>query len=715
MNAKFSVITAGSGTIMLFLATSLSYSPRVFANEETLMVNGSENSAAATSTGYVATDAEVATKSPTALKNTPQFVSVVKRDQMDVQNATTLSQALHYNSGVAVERFGAFASNVDFARIRGFDADSYLDGLKVIGNSGIWSPQIETWGLERVEALHGPSSMLYGQSGAGGIIDMVSRRPSTVASNQLKFEAGNHRTTSLSLDSTGALTDDERWLYRFDALAGTQGSQIEDTRQKRLYLAPSITFQPDEKTRWTLLMHYLREPRAGYYNTLPAQMLGLLPNPYGRIDTDKNYSNPDHEHSSRTQYDVTSLFSHTFNNGMTLKQNLRYSHVNSAVRRDFTRAATADLSQLTAQYQDSPSTAESLAMDNQLSDVFHTGPVEHRVLTGLDYQLAKLDKNLWVSQTVTFDPYSAHYRPNFTPVLTPSTATTQHLNQTGVYAQDELIWQNWHLLLGGRHDWSQIHTLNRLSHTRLDTDDRAWSYRAGVTYPFSNGVSPWVSTSSSFSPLTGTNASGQPFKPTRAVQYETGMKFHPEGSALIGSIALYQLTQRDVNTVDPLNPSYYTQTGAVRSRGIEIEGRAMMTESLSLLASYAWVNNVVTSATDSTLGKHPVGVPAQNASLWVDYRFNRGPLQGLLLGGGVRYLGASWGDSNNTFKVPANWLGDLSVRYSPGHWDPQLWNLELGLTVTNVMNRSWVSSCTSAPYCSIGAERSILGSVSWNF
>ncbi len=203
--------------------------------------------------------------------------------------------------------------------------------------------------------------------------------------------------------------------------------------------------------------------------------------------------------------------------------------------------------------------------------------------------------------------------------------------------------------------------------------------------------------STAFEPLTGTNASGNPFKPTHSVQYETGLKFHPPGSSVMNSLAVYQLKQHDVNTIDPLNPAFYTQTGEVRSRGVELESLAALTDNLNIMLFYAWVNNVVTSANDNTQGRHPVGVPAQTESIWLDYRFNKGPLQGLLIGGGTRYLGAIWGNGTNTFRVPAAWLSDMSIRYTPGAWDTHLYNLELGLTLNNLTNKSYVASCTSSP------------------
>ncbi|EJA5820989.1 TonB-dependent siderophore receptor [Salmonella enterica] len=700
-------------TAPLFLS-SLLFNSQVSA-EESILVTADPSSVDSYQAGYAVNQAEVATKTHAPLVAIPQLVSVVNRQQMDVQSANTVSQALRYNAGVASERYGAFSSGVDFARIRGFDADYYLDGLRVIGNTGIWGPQIETWGLQSVEVLHGPSSSLYGQGGSGGVINMISRKPSAILSNQFKLDFGNYNSRSLSLDSTGSLTDDKQWLYRFDGLAVTRDTQIEETRQKRLYLAPAVTWQPNEHTSWTVLTHYLREPRSGYYNTLPAQVVGLLPNPQGKLDTSRNYSDPSHENSTRTQYDITSLFELHLNDRWELKQNLRYSHVDSVIRRDFTRAVTPNERLLTAVYQDSPSKADSLVMDNQVVAQFVTGPVDHQWLTGIDFQTGKLDKNWWGSQTVTFDPWSSHYRPTFNPVPVSRTSTTQRFHRVGVYSQDEANWRGWHLLLSGRHDWSKMRTDNNLAHTQTKTDDAAWSYRTGLSYPFDNGLAPWISVSTAFEPLTGTNASGNPFKPTHSVQYETGLKFQPPGSSVMNSLAVYQLTQRDVNTIDPLNPAFYTQTGEVRSRGVELESRAALTDNLNIMLSYAWVNNVVTSANDNTQGRHPVGVPAQTGSIWLDYRFNKGPLQGLLIGGGTRYLGASWGNGTNTFRVPAVWLSDMSIRYTPGAWDAHLYNLELGLTLNNLTNKSYVASCTSAPYCSIGVGRNVTGSISWFF
>lgn len=137
--------------------------------------------------GYASKTQSTATKSSATLLETPQFVSVIKREQMDTLPSESISQALRYSAGVTSEKFGAFGGGIDFSKIRGFDADYYLDGLRVIGNSGIWGPQVDSWTLNSIEAVHGPSSALYGQGGAGGL--SICNHAAQVPMNHIKFSS----------------------------------------------------------------------------------------------------------------------------------------------------------------------------------------------------------------------------------------------------------------------------------------------------------------------------------------------------------------------------------------------------------------------------------------------------------------------------------------------------------------------------------------------
>ncbi|EMY0058584.1 TonB-dependent receptor plug domain-containing protein, partial [Providencia rettgeri] len=165
-------------TVSMLVCTLLySNTACMAAKTDVLVVTSSENNNDSPR-GYANKTQFTATKGSASLLETPQFVSVIKREQMDTLPSESISQALRYSAGVTSEKFGAFGNGIDFSKIRGFDADYYLDGLRVIGNSGIWGPQIDSWTLNSIEAVHGPSSALYGQGGAGGVINMQSRRPS---------------------------------------------------------------------------------------------------------------------------------------------------------------------------------------------------------------------------------------------------------------------------------------------------------------------------------------------------------------------------------------------------------------------------------------------------------------------------------------------------------------------------------------------------------
>lgn len=664
--------------------------------------------------GYASKTQSTATKSSATLLETPQFVSVIKREQMDTLPSESISQALRYSAGVTSEKFGAFGGGIDFSKIRGFDADYYLDGLRVIGNSGIWGPQVDSWTLNSIEAVHGPSSALYGQGGAGGVINMQSRRPSANESHQIQFQKGNFDNNAVKFDTTGAMNDDETLLYRMNGLALSTDSQVNSSKQSRYLLAPSITWQPNEKLNWTVLSQYQHDPHIGHYNTLPAQAIGLLPNPNGKLDFTQNYSDPKHEKSTRTQWSVTSLVDYQVSSSVTLKQNMRYSDVDTHIKRDFTRGFLAGDRLLTAVYQDSPSKSKTFVADNQLVYKVKTGDIRHELLTGFDFQTGKLDKDWWGSQTVSFDPWVKPHHPEFKPYPVSRTSTTQRFDRYGVYLQDQLSWQQWDLILSGRYDWSYLDTDNNLSHTTQKNDTSAWSQRVGLTYAFENGFSPWISFSDSFDPVLGTDADGKSFIPTESKQAEVGLKYQSDN--LMASVAAYELEQKNVTTHNPLNPDYYNQTGKIRSRGVDFESRITLTPSVNVMVSYAFTDNKITESQDlSVLNKHPVQVPKHSGSAWVDYRFHSPYLEGALVGVGVRYLGETWGDNTNTFKVPAVWLGDISARYQMDALAPELTGMELGLTVSNVTNKSYVASCTSSTYCSIGTNRTLLATLNYYF
>ncbi|MEN0075731.1 MAG: TonB-dependent receptor plug domain-containing protein, partial [Paracraurococcus sp.] len=238
--------------------------------------------------GYVADVAATATKTDTPILETPQSISVVTRDQMDDQQVQNVGQALRYTAGLEGEYLGAYGSN-DEAYSRGFAMDYYLDGMRVLHNAGPGAgTQIESFNLERIEVLRGPSSVLYGAGSPAGIINLVSRRPSDQAGGEVRLQAGSYDRLLGGFTSTGPLNEDKTLLYRMTGVGWQGGTQVDGSRQQRLSISPALTWRPDDRTSWTIIGQYAYDPEGGLYSYIPASGT-ILPNPNGTLDLRRNY------------------------------------------------------------------------------------------------------------------------------------------------------------------------------------------------------------------------------------------------------------------------------------------------------------------------------------------------------------------------------------------------------------------------------------------
>lgn len=673
--------------------------------------------------GYVAEKARVGTKTSTSILEIPQSVAVVAREQMDLQQPISSSAALRYAAGATSERYGGFGSYLDMTRIRGVDADYYLDGLRFIGNPGSWLPQVDTYSLERIEVLRGPAAAIYGQGTGGGIVNQVSRKPQDVAAHELNIQYGRFNRKQLGFDSTGSINQDGTLLYRITASGLDSEGQIDDTRHKRFYLAPAITWRPNTQTSWTILATHSREPELPNYNSLPAAVLGLEGDAYPQIDRRRNFTDSNFAHSSRKQNSVSSLFEHEFDNGWSFVSNARYMYVQSDIQRGvvYGYQEVNGLPQLKGSYELTPAKVNTFSMDNYLRGELKLGATTHTIVGGLDYAKGTLKNELYSVGPVLFDPYSDIHHPNIYPDFTTSYAAPwkvqQDFTRVGVYLQDQIAYERWRLTLSGRHDWSKTDDqTHSYSPTPRDThqNNKKWSGRAGLSYQFDMGLAPYISYATSFDPILGTNYKGEAFVPIESKQTELGIKYHPAGSKTLLSAAVFQLEQTNVKTADANHLGFNTQAGKVRSRGLDLQATTELARDLNLIASYTYLDNELVQ--DATYqGKSLTQTPKHSASLWLDYAFKQGPLNGLQVGAGVRYLGKTYGDPSNKLEVPSATLVDLGLNYNLGMLSPDLSGATLSLNVNNLTNKQYIASCTSRLYCFVGQDRTITASLNYRW
>lgn len=670
--------------------------------------------------GYVARRNATATKTDTPIIETPQSISVVTRDEMDARGVRDVGEAAAYTAGVFSGSQGEtalFGGNAVKVRgfggsgTAGFSFNEYLDGLKLRG-TGYDGANLDPYLFERVEVLKGPASVLFGQTQPGGVVNMVSKRPSGDAVNEIRVSTGNRDRLEAAFDIGGTLNENSR--FRITGLGLDGSTQQDHSDRKRQLLAPSLTWA-NSTTSLTLLAHYQRDDiNATVLSIVPRD--GLFSNPNGRVSPSLRVGDPGFEFWDRETWSVGYLFSHALTDTLTVRQNLRYSRNQLDSRWLFRRSLDADRRTLNRSAFGATEDAGNLTLDNQLEWKVETGAAQHTFLAGIDYQRLSRDavRRWGFAGVPAIDLFTPVYHQTIpTPPVYQSEDVTER--QLGVYVQDQVKIGSLSLLAGARYDSARSSARDRMDDTTTDQRDHAFTGRLGAIYNFANGFAPYVSYSESFEPVSGTAFDGTRFEPMKGKQTEAGIKYQPPGSNHLLTAAIFDLTQRNMTTSDPNNLGWSTQTGEVRTRGVELEGKASFDNGLSLAAAYTYLDDEVTKSNDSNLGKRRAQVPTHNASLWADYTVRSGALSGLGVGLGARRTGKTQGDSGNTFSVPGYTLIDLALRYDLGSSLFGLRGWRADVVVNNLFDKDYVPSCFASHSCYIGVSRSVRATLKYQW
>lgn len=651
--------------------------------------------------GYVATAAGTATKTDTPIIETPQSISVVTRDQITDIHAQSLRDVLGYTAGVIATE--ADDRLTDTFVLRGFQisGSTFRDGMRYMSN--IYDGTQEPYGMERVEVLRGASSVLFGQAAPGGIINVVSKLPTREELHEIKAETGSNDRHQLATDHGGALTD--TLSYRFTALQRRSDTTTDHVPDDRTYIAPSLTWQPDDATSLTLLASY-QKSRTAYVYGLPAEGT-VLPNPNGHISRHTFTGEPGYDKSVITAWDIGYRFEHAFNDDLKVRQNLRYFESENDMPSVWLDSfIDPQMTTVARGAQDRVDDSRNFVVDTQLEARFHHQRVEQTVLAGVDYGDRHLQTDRYDYDLTPLNVFNPVYGGTFTARGPAPFSSRNRTRQSGIYLQDQIKFdEKWVLLLGGRQDWAKQKEDALYGNDRSRQDSDAFTTRVGLVYLADNGLAPFVSYSESFEPQAGRSRAGQDFDPTEGEQYEIGIRYQPPGSNALYSAALYQLTRSNVLTTDPVNTNFQVQTGEIRSRGLELEAKADIGSNASVTASYAYTQAEVTKSNSGNEGQKTGGMPRNMFSVWGDYRFGQvGPGE-LRAGTGVRYVDEVPGLFSTRIVAPSYTLVDAMLGYAMGPWD-------LTLNVTNLTDEDYLSYTYAAFY---GAERQVTAGVAYRW
>ncbi|MCW8060538.1 TonB-dependent siderophore receptor [Agrobacterium tumefaciens] len=669
---------------------------------QTIVVDGGSDD----NSSVVAKGSRAATKINTPLVETARSVSVVTRKEIEQRAAQNIVEAVRYSAGIVTDRAG-FDPRFDTIEIRGYDATSsgdYKDGLRQpYLNYGMF--RTDPYALERVEIVKGPVSVLYGAGTPAGLINKVSKFANGERIREVETFYGTEDRKQAAFDIGDKFGDDSDFSYRLVGLAreGETNLQIADDRY---FIQPSITWTPSDHT--SLTVYSLIQ------NSNVGGAVGAVVDPSGNV-LDLRASDPEYDYNKIQQRQIGYEFKHEFNDLVTFRQNLRYSHMDLRSRY-LTISGWAG----TVAHRTPWSVRDSMdvfQVDNQLEWTFDTGPTSHTLLTGLDYMKVKGSIGYGIGAT---DPIFDFDIANPTYGVDGPTAPYNYLlldrniQQTGIYAIDQIAVDNWRFTLGGRYAWAKQGadgTQAGVPYTE-NIDKGAFTMQASALYAFDNGISPYVSYATSFDPVTNLPEAGTTLEAAEGEQFEIGVKYQPAGSNILLSAVAYHLVEKNKPVLaDPLLGTYRS-LGELTNKGIELEARANIADGWDVIAAYTYAHSRITAGND--VGNQPAVKPEHVVSLWGNYTFGEGTtLAGLSAGAGIRYASEAYTSTQNTTKNDATFYVDAALNYNFGAIDKKYDGLTAAFNVRNLANQR--DTVCNEGYCSLAQGRNITASLKYRW
>jgi len=653
--------------------------------------------------GLVAKRASIGTKTDTAIIDVPQSISVVGRQQMEEQKAQTIQDALGYSAGLMTGISAKSPLFDDTLSIRGFEANPqlgsyYRDGMRYMVN--LYNGKQEIYGLERIEVLKGPSSILYGAAAPGGIINTVTKRPPTTPLHEINLEYGSNNRKQISGDFGGPLDEDGVWSYRLTALKRESGTSMNYGRDDRTYIAPAITWRPSAMTSLTVLASY--QQSHSMYPPADTCCGSLLANRNGQLGTGTFLGEPNLNRFETNTGTFTYLFEHAFSDTLKLRHSLRFYQSDLTLRYtlltgDVDAATQRRVPRSARGYDDQ---TNIMTADTSIEQSFDTGALRHTVLAGFDFTRASYDSVRTRGNLGTIDIYNPVYQTGQIALLPYRSYRTEE-KKLGIYLQDQLkLADKWVLLLGGRYDHFRM--INNVLHapaTSTDETDSSFTGRAGLVYKATNGLAPYISYTESFEPTSGVDRLGQRFKPSEGKQWEAGLRYQPDGSDTMLSAAVFNLTRTNVLTPDPLSVGDSVQSGEVRSRGLEVELKTKLGRYVDLIGAYTYTNAIVTKSNNRLEIGESFNSPKNIFSLWANAKLGFLDLPKWSAGAGARYVSARPDRASIPARGgPSYTLFDARLGFESGPW-------LYALNVVNLADKVYVPSMCYSGLCDYGMRR----------
>jgi len=604
----------------------------------------------------------------------PQAIATIDRTVLERQQVLRLSDALMNANGLYV--MGTQGGYQEEIGGRGFSFNSsntFKNGARYF--NGI-VPEMSS--IERIEIMKGSAAVLFGNVAAGGILNLVTKKPKFESGGSFSLRLGSFDLYKPIVDLYGSVLGSKKVAYRINGTYEKANSFREGVNSERVYLNPSFLFKLSDKTDILLEGDYLKDHRTADFGTgainyqiadLPRERFIGLPWSYFEI----------------AQKSANITISHQLNPKWKLVGTGAYRDYDSDlfanIRPNRTNFIASDGKWIRGIVR--TGTNEKYLMGQvDLTGQFKTGNITHNVLVGSDF-------DHYNTVTTAFNPLNKYdstniFKPNLyvsrtdIPTLTVNAITTAPINRGGIYVQDLISFsEQLKFLAGIRYSYqdtrSNVLTVSTTKTTESTTYDGAFTPRFGLVYQPTKMMSMFSSYSNSFTLNTGVDIAGNALPPSFINQFEVGIKNELLNGLLSANITAYQIVNSNLAQMSLENGNANTNVkelaGEVSSHGVEIDLKSKPFLGFSLMAGYSFNKTRYTKSNIYTLGSLLRFSPNHTANASIYYTFSDTKLKGLNLGITAFYLGDRQAGrptrltvKNDTFKlIPVSAFTQIDV------------------------------------------------------
>ncbi|EHD22537.1 MULTISPECIES: TonB-dependent siderophore receptor [Brenneria] len=616
----------------------------------------------------------------TPLQQTAQSVQVISGKLITDRQASTLEEALKNSAGVT-----AIRSNRGQLTywMRGYNVTSGLtDGVAGSSRSGV-GQGTSVEGIERIEVLKGPQSVLSGSSSPAGTINLVRKKPVTETLRQVKVEAARYGEFKTAIDLGGALTDDKAFSYRLNASTMKSDNAFPDYNGNHSdYLAPVLAWNGDS-TRILIGAEISRDRNSGpagtFYRNGQIQKLPV----YRLGDKDDHFRNK----TTNAYYDLQQdLFG-----GWTFNSKANFQSTSGQVKMNETLDIQSNGNKISHPLANKY-TDLSWNLQNDIRGVIETGPVKQTLLFGHDYQHERY--NSYDSRFVllfngnVYNPDSLVYPGIGEPDYRASRST---IIQSGFLLQDSIdLWDRLHVQVSlKRSSWNNTYQTNNAALVRYKTDK--WIPNYGVSFDITPDVTVYANYLNSFSGNAQLDRrTGEVLPPATGKSKEVGLKVNLLDDNLTLTTALFDIRQDNVVVFRNGIP-----VGAEgrKTEGFDVDLNGTLLPGWELTASYTYTDK---KTPNSSFWNSFKDTPRHTANIWTSYEIQNGLLQGA--GASIGISGTSKTTQNGTignyFTVGSQTQTDVAIFYRQ-----PLWSLRFG--VNNVFDRDLYYSTSTDDYVGV--------------